>query len=272
MRTLLLRLSELDADADAENAVRVVTFFDGLIAGRAPLPVALRATARLAECPVGVVDAELGVCLRSDGDTVATADAVPDAAATRELAPGSRVWLERDGAPLPLDGILLERFAIAVAPLLDPTRVPLPGLGDTALLELTLSESAGQAERGRALRLLGYEPTTPLHALAVTGEPQSVKRFLTALRDSGTHVRAACLGPVHAVLAPALPAAVTDRLPPGVAVGAGPALAAAEAPASWRQARTALRVVRTGRPWPPRAPPRPPRRRAPRPRAPSRGP
>ncbi|MFI6339810.1 helix-turn-helix domain-containing protein [Streptomyces sp. NPDC050535] len=248
MRTLLLRLSELDADA--ENIVRVVTFFDGLIAGRAPLPAALCSTARLAECPVGVADTELGVCLRSDGDAVVTADAVPDSASTRELSPGSLVWLERTGSQLPLDEILLERFAIAVAPLLDPARGPLTGLGDTALLELALSESAGQAERARALRLLGYEPATPLHTLALTGEPQAIKRLLTALRESGAHVRAACLGPVHAALSPALPAAVTDRLPPGLAIGAGPALSAAEAPASWRQARTALRFVRTGRSWP----------------------
>ena len=48
MRGLLLRLSALDADA--ESAVRVIAYFDALVA-RSTDPAALvRATAALAEC------------------------------------------------------------------------------------------------------------------------------------------------------------------------------------------------------------------------------
>ena len=47
---LLLRLSGLDADA--ENAVRVIGFFDRLITGRAGLDALVRSTAELAGCRV----------------------------------------------------------------------------------------------------------------------------------------------------------------------------------------------------------------------------
>ncbi|MFJ9562880.1 helix-turn-helix domain-containing protein [Streptomyces fuscichromogenes] len=245
MRALLLRLSRLDADT--ENSVRVVTFFDELTANRTPLPAVLDATARLAECPVGVADAGLGVCLRSDGERTAAVTAVPETAAVRELSVGCRVWLERTGPALPLDGLLLERFALTVAPLLDPARgEPLPRLGDVALLELAMSRSAAQAERARALRLLGYEPTTPLHALAVKGTADETKCLLAALRERGFRVRSADLGAEHAVLTPRFPGDAVDDLPPGIAVGVGPALPAADTPSSWEQARTALRFARTG--------------------------
>ena len=56
----------------------------------------------------------------------------------RELDGGGRVWLERDGAPLPLDEIVLERFAIAAAVLLGETRARLSGLDDPALVELVV--------------------------------------------------------------------------------------------------------------------------------------
>ncbi|NBH06199.1 PucR family transcriptional regulator, partial [Amycolatopsis sp. SID8362] len=52
MKGLLLRLSGLDADA--ENAVRVIGFFDRLITARADLDTLVRSTADLAGCPVGV--------------------------------------------------------------------------------------------------------------------------------------------------------------------------------------------------------------------------
>ncbi|MFC6081314.1 hypothetical protein [Sphaerisporangium aureirubrum] len=46
---------------------------------------------------------------------------------------------------------------------------PLPSLGDPALVELVLSGSAGEAERSRALHLLGLRLTAPVRVLAVKG-------------------------------------------------------------------------------------------------------
>ncbi|HEY3466823.1 MAG TPA: hypothetical protein VGL47_16940, partial [Amycolatopsis sp.] len=187
MKGLLLRLSGLDADA--ENAVRVIGFFDRLIAGRAGLDSLVRSTADLAGCPVGVHAPGQGLSLRADPESpVEAAGAPPPGAATRELEGGVVVWVARTGAPIPLDDMLLERFAIATAILLEHTGVPRPELGDPALVELVLSEDAGTAERARALHLLGIGPSTRLRVLAVVG--------------AGSFAgRSAVLGSVRAVLA-----------------------------------------------------------------------
>jgi hypothetical protein len=188
MEGLLLQLSALDADA--ENAVRVISFFDRLIAGHATLDQVIRQAERLAECPVGVGPA-------------------PTGAATRVLEDGTCVWLARSGKRLPLDEIVLERLAITAAVLLDHSRLPPPALGDPALVELAIS-GAGEPERSRALRLLGFTGSTPLWVLAFR---DSRPRLVTEL--------------------PALEGfvGVSSRVP------------ATEAPSAWRTARAALRFA-----------------------------
>lgn len=221
MKGLLLRLSGLDADA--ENAVRVIGFFDRLITERAGLDALVRSTSELAGCPVGLHAPGQGLSLRADsGAGVTVADHVPAHVAVRSLEGGVVVWVARDGAPAPLDDMLLERFAIAAAVLLDHSSVPLPELGDPALVELVLSESVGTAERSRALHLLGIGATAPLRVFATTAEVAG---------------RSALLGNVRAVLGTELPEVS------GARVGVGPLLPAIDAARSWHAARTALRYT-----------------------------
>jgi hypothetical protein len=224
MRGLLLRLSGLDADA--ESAVRVIGFFDRLITERAGLDALVRSTAELAGCPVGLHAPGQGLSLRADTGGAVTAGPVPAKAAVRALEGGVEVWIAREGTPVPLDDMLLERFAIAAAVLLEHSSVPLPELGDPALIELVLSESIGTAERSRALHLLGIAATAPLRVLAATGE------------ISGRSVR---LGTVRAVLATDVPN--TDGR-----LGVGPLLPAIDAAKSWQAARTALQYTSDGEP------------------------
>ncbi|MEV4053206.1 helix-turn-helix domain-containing protein [Amycolatopsis sp. NPDC049688] len=230
MKGLLLRLSGLDADA--ENAVRVIGFFDRLIAGRAGLDALVRSTADLAGCPVGVHAPGQGLSLRAaPGADVVTPGAAPAGAAVRPLEGGVAVWVARAGEPVPLDDMLLERFAIATAILLEHSGVPRPELGDPALVELALSADAGTAERSRALHLLGFGPATRLRVLAGTG--------VDALEG-----RSARLGGVRVVLLPGEVAAVPD----GARAGIGPEGPAIEAPRSWAAARTALRFTSAAEP------------------------
>lgn len=219
MRGLLLRLSALDADA--ENAVRVIGFFDRLITERAGLDTLVRATAELAGCPVGLHAPGRGLSLRGDAVGGVTAGPVPAKAVVRSLEGGVEVWVAREGEPAPLDDILLERYAIAAAVLLQHSSVPLPELGDPALVELVLSESVGTAERSRALHLLGIPATNPVRVLAATGEIAG---------------RSALLGTVRAVLATEIPET-------GGRLGIGPLLPAIDAVSSWQAARTALRYT-----------------------------
>jgi len=251
MKGLLLRLSALDADA--ENAVRVISFFDQLIAGRATLHALVRETSRLAECPAAVADEALGVSVRADaqGNVDTTGPRRPEiGAAVRDLSPDSRVWLERPGAALPLDDIVLERFAIACALLLDHTRTPTPVLGDTALVELALSTAAGEAERARALRLMHVDPAAPLHALAVAGPPDAVAGLVELLGLAEPWARTASLNHSHAVLTRSLPPELPDALAGRLRIGVGPALPALQAPDSWQGARVALRFAKLGHLYP----------------------
>ncbi|GLY47110.1 helix-turn-helix domain-containing protein [Lentzea sp. NBRC 102530] len=224
MRGLLLRLSGLDADA--ESAVRVIGFFDRLITERASLDALVRSTSELAGCAAGLHAPGQGLSLRADGGGPVTAGPVPAGAAVRALEGGVEVWVCRPGPPAPLDDMLLERFAIAAAVLLEHSSVPLPELGDPALIELVLSESVGTAERSRALHLLGIAATAPLRVLAVHGDVPG---------------RSALIGEVRAVLTVDVPE-VAGRL------GVGPLLPAIDAVKSWRAARSALRFTSDGEP------------------------
>jgi hypothetical protein len=211
MKGLLLRLSALDANA--ENAVRVISFFDELVARRVDVARLVQAAAQLAECPVGV------------------GEPVPPSATVRLLPDGTPVWLGRAAPGLALDEIVLERLAIAAAILLDHPSAPPTGLGDAALVELALSVTAGEAERDRALHLLGMRPQGKLTVLAMT-QPARV--------DGG---RAAELGALHAVLVPGSEPelALEPDMRVGVATGVG-----IDAPAAWRHARTAVRFAGHG--------------------------
>ncbi|MFS8097491.1 helix-turn-helix domain-containing protein [Lentzea alba] len=220
MKGLLLRLSGLDADA--ESAVRVIGFFDRLITERAGLDTLVRNTAELAGCPVGLHAPGQGLSLRADTGAGVTVAKVPPRAAVRPLEGGVVVWVAREGAPAPLDDMLLERFAIAAAVLLDHSSVPLPELGDPALVELVLSENVGTAERSRALHLLGIAATAPLRVLATTGDVPG---------------RSVLLGGVRAVLSAEVPQTS------GVRIGVGPLVPAIDLARSWRAARTAYRYT-----------------------------
>lgn len=224
MKGLLLRLSALDADA--EGAVRVIGFFDRLITERAGLDALVRATSELAGCPAGLHVPGQGLALRADAGGPVTAAPVPAKASVRALEGGVEVWVARQGPAAPLDDMLLERFAIAAAVLLEHSSVPLPELGDPALVELVLSESVGTAERSRALHLLGIAAAAPLRVLAATEEVPG---------------RSVVLGTVRAVLAAEVPPA-TGRM------GVGPLLPAIDAAESWRGARIALRYTSDSEP------------------------
>jgi hypothetical protein len=254
---LLLRLSTLDTDA--ESAVRVIAYFDSLVRDHVSVPVLLSATARLTQCPVGLLDAATGRRTRTfpdghvdhpgtdqpaaDEAEPGRGDADPPGGAlkmVRELASGlGAVWMEREGTPHGLDEIVLERFAAAAEVTLERA-VALAREGrDPALVELALSAETGEAERARALRLLGFNPAMPLQALAIAVPADEGFALVPGVRAMGHHVRTARIGDTEAVLvATALP-----RLPDSARVGIGPELPGSRVAESWAGARTALRFT-----------------------------
>ncbi|WP_431929385.1 helix-turn-helix domain-containing protein [Nonomuraea jabiensis] len=239
MQGLLLKLSTLDADA--ESAVRVIAYFDSLLRDHVSVPTLLAATARLAQCPVGLLDAATGRRTRtSPHGAVDTPAEAP--AQVRELSDGlGAVWMEREGPAHGLDEIVLERYAAAAEVTLERAAALARSGQDPALVELVLSAETGEAERARALRLLGFAPSTPLQALAIALPDRGPDRGLAAgLRAMGHQVRATRIGDTEAVLvATTLP----RDLPEGSRVGIGPELPGARAAESWAGARTALRFT-----------------------------
>ncbi|GGT36622.1 helix-turn-helix domain-containing protein [Nonomuraea spiralis] len=251
MQGLLLRLSTLDADA--ESAVRVIAYFDSLVRDHVTVPVLLAATARLAQCPAGLFDAAAGKRVRVAPDG---RPAPPEVGVSqvRELSGGlGSVWMEREGAAHGLDEIVLERFAAAAELTLERAAAQAREGQDPALVELVLSAETGEAERARALRLLGFAPSAPLQALAFASPhvpppnlphtpPQGLPHDPAAggLRAMGHRVRAARIGDTQAVL---VATTLDGELPEGSRVGIGPELPGSHAAESWAKARTALRFT-----------------------------
>jgi len=278
VKGLLLRLSALDADAEA--AVRVISYFDRLVDRGATPSEVVRAAAALAECVVGWTSGT-GTTLRFGPDGVAVPDGIPiqpskDAPVDPDDgASPARVWLERPGEPGPLDDLVVERLALT-ARLRGAARrrTPAPDLADPALVELVLAEREAQEDRARAVHLLGLAAGAPVRVLAVRpapgGDPVAeavalVSRAMTNSRAPRT-VRVAAIGEVAAVLlqpppgteplTPRLRAAMSGSRAPasggaipdsGAAVaGLGGEAAPLEARRSWRQAQLALRFAVPG--------------------------
>ncbi|WP_063767669.1 PucR family transcriptional regulator [Streptosporangium roseum] len=238
MQGLLLRLSTLDADA--ESAVRVIAYFDSLVRNHASVSVLLQATARLTQCPVGLVDSVTGRRMRvsSPGGAVERSDATAGPPAGRPLGSSlGSVWIEREGQAHGLDEIVLERFAGAAEVTLERAAALAQAGNDPALVELVLSADAGEAERARALRLLGFGPAARVQVLA--GPAGDGAALAAHLRAAGHHARTARMGDTAAVLV----SPEVDRLPETWRVGVGPPVDGAGVAGSWTGARTALRFT-----------------------------
>ncbi|KUI45130.1 ABC transporter substrate-binding protein [Mycobacterium sp. IS-1590] len=242
MEALVARLSRLDSDA--EGALRVVQFFDTLMRRRVDLPALGRAAAGLAECTTAIRLHATGQAIRMSPDGRAAPE--PSGAASSAAAVVlddeeiGTVWLERGGPIGPLDEMVLDRLAIAVAAVVERYGPAQTTMADPALVELVIGCDSDDAARSRALRLLGFPAGDPVCVVAVRSS-LALDRIGRAVCP-GRPVRAARLADVGVLLA----GTVNDSaFPPEVRAGIG----AAQAPdRCWYQARTALRFTTTRRP------------------------
>lgn len=209
---LVLRLAELDPQAS--DALRVIGHFDSLVASQAGLQSIVRGAATLAGCAVRLTDPEHRLVVRVGADGVAAPPVAPEDArwpSTPVTAGGAVLWLETSRTPGTLEAVVLERAAAAAQAVLQRTRGRRRA-HDQALVEVVLDADADRAERVAAAARLGL--TGPCRAVALEGD---------------------------ALVAPA------DRpVPAGRRAGVGPAVDAADLPASWAAARLALRLTADG--------------------------
>jgi PucR C-terminal helix-turn-helix domain len=237
MEALAVRLSHLDSQAD--GAIRVIMFYDTLMRRRVDLPALARASAGLAGCTAGIRLHGTGRVIRVAPDG-REAPAPPSPASTMvpvtldEEETGT-VWLERPGAPVLLDQLLLDRLAIAAAAVIEKYGPARTTMADPALVELVISDGSDEAASARALRLLGFAADLPVRVAAV--RTQRPLGQVGALVCPARLVKAASLAGVGVILAATIDPA---RFPAGARAGIG----AAETPGlSWQQARTALRFT-----------------------------
>lgn len=231
MEALATRLSNLDSHV--EGAIRVVMLYDTLMRRRVDLPALARASAGLAECVAGIRLHSTGRVIRmSPGGTEASGPQAPSCttAITLDDEEIGEVWLERTAAANPLDEVVLDRLALAVAAVVERYGPARTTMADPALVELVISAGSDEAGRARALRLLGFAPGQPVQVAAV-----SSTRPLDRVAAQARLVKAAEVGGVGVLLATSL-----GDFPDGVRAGIGTAPRPSRA---WQEARTALRFT-----------------------------
>jgi PucR C-terminal helix-turn-helix domain len=240
MRALLQRLSGLDDVA--ESAVRIIELFDKLAQQRLSVHELVGSAAMFSECSVGVANAGGEVIVRVTSDGRPLEPYRPDSAVTHPVDGGGEVWLEREGPPPALDGLVLERFATAVAISRKRERAAAPGAGRASLVEVMIRRAADDGDRNRAIQLFGLVPESPIRVLAVapctaeipSGCPRplgkAVAEQLLALVVHGDENLRSCMREATA----------------GARIGVGPSVPAAEAWRSWHAARLAVRFADDG--------------------------
>lgn len=216
MQELAGRLTALDPDAS--ESLKVISYFDALVAGGAGIDALLRAAALLSGVTVGAELVGRTVRMAASGRAAGSA---PSRGWPASDAGGRRVWLEREGIAHANDAMILERLSLAVA--IADTRRPgaEPGAVEIVLdAEHTADERSAAAARLR----IGSGPfrvaALPLDAEAPPG-PSAVL--------AGPH------GLARAVIAPPAEAPAVG----GHAIAESVDLL----PEAWSDARVALRLT-----------------------------
>ncbi|WP_129788633.1 hypothetical protein [Promicromonospora panici] len=229
MQELVGRLTALDPEAS--ETLKVVAYFDVLVAGGVGLQALLRGAAVLSGAVAGAFDGRRTYRIGPDGGRLADRTTSDGTAAqqqwpTRTINNG-RVWLEREGTPHANDEMVIERLALAV----DLVGARGPGRHGSAL-EIAVDAARDVAERRIALSRLRLDPAreTRIAALPLSHDPG------TALPTAASTVVATPYGLVRAVI---LGRDATISGPAGVGV----ARRGDQLPESFRTALLALRLL-----------------------------
>lgn len=225
MQELVGRLTALDPAASA--SLKVIGYFDALVAGQVSVEVLCRSAAVLAGCAAGIENAGRGLRASPEGNRLAAGGS--DGWSSHDTGDGGRVWIERSGPSHENDPMLLERFALAVAITESRTR------GDAAqhrAAELVVDPDVPDAERAAAAGRLRLDHRRAVRAVATTLDSPADGRHPSA-------VLATPFGLVRLTLMDA-----EERLSLlGVRAGLGLPVEPARLPESWASALVAVRLA-----------------------------
>lgn len=261
MQGLMVKL--LNVDSPSERALRVVAFFDQLAANNPELDSVIRAAAVIADCPAGMELPYRGVVIRysPDGDTIGGPATTVSQHKIVELDPHEQgtVWLERDGASRELDEFIVERVALTVSAVIARKQPPggadvASGFSDPALAQLLVNDRSSEAERSRAARLIGLQPSSSVQLIAVETTSAAPVKALSA-RLSAAWDRTVYFAPLSKQLGLIISVGsnpVDWSLAHGIGdrAASGPVVDVLDAPRSWAIARSAVRFAGAASPWP----------------------
>ncbi|MCE4026252.1 hypothetical protein LXM50_09720 [Microbacterium sp. Au-Mic1] len=226
MQELAGRLTALDPEAS--ESLKVISYFDSLVANGAGLEALVRAAAVLSGVASG---AELsGRVLRVDA-TGRRSDAEPDTDSDwpSSQAGGPRVWIERHLPMHANDPMILDRLSLAVA-IVSARR----SMAEPSSIEVVLDSGRSPDERAAAVTRLRL--TFPVRVIAIPVTAEGPPPVCPSAVITSPH------GLVRAMLAP------LSAGPPNGPAGHALAATAADLPQAWLDARIALRLTDARRP------------------------
>ncbi|MFK4729664.1 helix-turn-helix domain-containing protein [Agromyces mediolanus] len=248
MQELVGRLTALDPEAS--ETLKVVSYFDALVAAGVGAEALLRGAAALSGAPVGFLAPARRLRVGQDGGRLPSPVAPPSGARLRTVGEASVCWIERAGDPHANDAMVIERLGIALG--IAEARRAAGGSGLAGAVEIAVNPHATAEERGAALARLKLAAEPRVRAIAAPHEAE-------APVDAPSAVVATRHGLVRAVLrraeqdggadggATAHPPAVLGGADAGH-LGVGLALAPERLPESWASALVALRLADDVRP------------------------
>jgi len=228
MQDLLGRLTALDPDAS--ETLKVVSYFDALVARSVGIESMLRGAAVLSGATVGQRDGRQIVRVRADGVRI---DPVEPSShwLIRESGPDSVAWIEREGETHTNDAMILERLTLALG-IIRARRA----VGPESAVELAISSYAGADERAAALPRLRIAADS-LRLVASPPDPAPLPQHPSAVVATRHGLTRATILDARTDAVQAWPEGSALRLGLGTA-GPGERL-----PQSWSSALVAVRLT-----------------------------
>ncbi|MFJ3473813.1 hypothetical protein ACIPJ1_12820 [Microbacterium maritypicum] len=233
MQDLLGRLTALDPDAS--ETLKVVSYFDALVARSVGVESMLRGAAVLSGATVGQRDGRHIVRVRADGVRIDPVEPSPSWP-VRESGPDAVAWIEREGDAHSNDAMILERLSLALG-IIRARRT----VGPESAVELAISSYAGAEERAAALPRLRLSASM-LRLVASPPEPAPLPTHPSAVVATRHGLTRATIIDAQTDVREVWPDTAALRLGVGLA-GPGDQL-----PQSWASALVAVRLTSPGEP------------------------